>query len=274
MADSTHPPVVLILAGSDPSGGAGICADIQAVSALGAHPAPVITTLTVQDTRDAYAVEALAPDFVIAQARAVLEDLPVRAVKLGLLGTAAIGRAVAELLAGLRGVPVVIDPVLAAAGGAALAEDALGAVYRERLLPHASLLTPNALELERLAPDAVGHDARVAGLLALGVAAVLVKGGDEPTPEVTDVLHRDGRAPRSWCWPRRTGSFHGSGCTLASAIAARLAHGDELEVAVDLAERFTQRALARSWRLGRGQRIPARRPCAARAIRACAVCMR
>ena len=129
---SPVPPVVLILAGNDPSGGAGLGADIQAVTALGAHPAPVVTALTVQDTRDAYAVEPVAARLVVDQAEAVLADLPVAAIKLGLLGTAEVCRAVAALLARHPRIPAVIDPVLFAAGGAALAGGARLVQYRDK----------------------------------------------------------------------------------------------------------------------------------------------
>ena len=256
---SDNPPVVLILAGNDPSGGAGLCADTQAVTALGAHPAPVVTALTVQDTRNAYAVEPVATKLVVDQAEAVLADLPVAAIKLGLLGTAELGRAVAALLARHPTVPTVIDPVLFAAGGAALAEAELVAVYLGALAPRATVLTPNAQESRRLAPDGAAPEARGRALIAGGAAWVLVKGGDEDTPDVHDLLlGRDGTA-RSFRSPRLAGQFHGSGCTLASAIAARLAHGDAVPTAVATARAHVERWLSASWQLGRGQRIPARR---------------
>jgi len=254
-----NPPVVLILAGNDPSGGAGLAADIQAVTALGAHPAPVVTALTVQDTVNARAVQTVDPQLVIAQAEAVLADMAVAAIKLGLLGSAEIGEAVAELLARHPHLPVVVDPVLYAAGGAALAEERLVAVYLERLAVRAALITPNALESRRLAPTAADAQARARVLLARGAGAVLIKGGDETTPSVINELHAADGSVERWEWPRLPGSFHGSGCTLASAIAARLAHGDALRAAVAAAQDATQRWLATSWQLGRGQRIPARR---------------
>lgn len=256
---SANPPVVLILAGNDPSGGAGVGADIQAITALGAHPAPVITALTVQDTRDAHTVEPVATRLVIDQAEAVLADLPVAAIKLGLLGTADICRAVAALLARHPAIPTVIDPVLFAAGGAALAEAEVVGAYLESLLPRATVLTPNAEESRRLALGAATPEARGRALLARGARWVLVKGGDEDTPAVHDLLlGADGSAwPHTW--PRLTGQFHGSGCSLASAIAARLAHGDAMPEAVATAQGHVQRWLAASWQLGCGQRIPARR---------------
>jgi len=253
------PPVMLIVSGNDPSGGAGIVADVQTATALGVHPAPVVTAITVQDTRDAYAVRCIDAGLVGAQARAVLEDMPVRAIKLGLLGSAAIATALADLLEGHRDLPVVIDPVLAAAGGTVLTDDGLLDVYLARLLPLAALTTPNALEGRRLVPEAADSNGRADALFARGVRAVLFKGGDEATPDVCNELFVAGQETKRWRWPRLPGRFHGSGCTLASAITARLAHGDPLLEAVEAGQRFAQRALERSWRLGRGQRIPDRR---------------
>lgn len=258
MQHHTHPPVVLVIAGNDPSGGAGIAADIQAVTTLGCHPAPVLAALTVQDTVNAYAVESVAADFVFAQAQRVLNDLPVAAIKLGLLGSAAIGEAIAALLSEHPRIPVVTDPVLVAAGGAELAESALIAVYRERILPRTTLLTPNALELRRLAPDLPDTGRRAAALLDLGVPWVLAKGGDEATPAVENFLYgRNGETHR-WMTDRLAGEHHGSGCTLASAIAAKLAQGEPVPQAIDHAQAFTFSALANGWQLGHGQRIPNR----------------
>ncbi|HEX7030304.1 MAG TPA: hydroxymethylpyrimidine/phosphomethylpyrimidine kinase [Gammaproteobacteria bacterium] len=258
MQQTISPPVVLVIAGNDPSGGAGIAADIQAITRLGAHPAPVIAALTVQDTVNAYAVESVDADFVADQAGKVLDDLPVRAIKLGLLGSAANGEAVAALLARHPGIPVVVDPVLVAAGGAQLAEEELLAVYRERILPLATLLTPNALELRRLAPDLPDTRARAFALLDRGASWVLAKGGDENTPAVENFLfNRDGER-QAWKTERLGGEHHGSGCTLAAGIAAQLARGEPVPRAIELAQRFTFSALANGWTLGRGQRIPNR----------------
>ncbi|HEV2110069.1 MAG TPA: hydroxymethylpyrimidine/phosphomethylpyrimidine kinase [Gammaproteobacteria bacterium] len=251
------PPVVLIIAGNDPSGGAGLAADIQAVTALGAHPAPVVAALTVQDTRDVSRVVALEPELVSEQAQRVLEDLPVAAVKLGLLASATVGHAVAELLRRHPRLPLVVDPVLRASGGGALVEDALLQVYLHELFPLATLITPNADEGRRLAPDAVDTVARAEALLKTGAAYVLMKGADEATPEVHNTLFGAG-ARQDFSWPRLPGAYHGSGCTLASAIAALLARGDALPAAVDKAQRYTWEALRDGWRLGKGQSIPNR----------------
>lgn len=255
---SAHRPVVLIIAGNDPSGGAGLAADTQAVSALSAHPAPVVTALTVQDTVNAYRVEATAAELVAAQAEAVLKDMPVAAIKLGLLANAAIGRAVAKLLRQHPGVPVVLDPVLFAAGGAKLAEEALISTYLEELLPLATIATPNAAESRRLAPAAADAAERAAVLLSRGAAHVLIKGADEDTPEVKNTLFSRDRPPQEFTWPRLPGQYHGSGCTLASAIAALIARGADVAQAVAEAQAYAWKALQHGWRPGKGQWIPDR----------------
>jgi hydroxymethylpyrimidine/phosphomethylpyrimidine kinase len=259
---SLPPPTVLIVAGNDPSGGAGIAADLQAITVAGGHPAPVITALTVQDTVNARAVEPVEAAFVAAQMEAVLGDLRVSAVKIGLLATAAIAAAVADVLGRYPGIPVVLDPVLVAAGGARLAEDALVGTILERLCPLTTLLTPNAHEIRRLAPGLGDTAGRAAALRGAGCAFVLAKGGDEVDEgggEVINTLYGPPE-PRTFRWPRLEGSFHGSGCTLASACAARLAHGDSVEEAVARAQAMTHRWLERAFQPGRGQLVPLRHP--------------
>ncbi|HET6655828.1 MAG TPA: hydroxymethylpyrimidine/phosphomethylpyrimidine kinase [Gammaproteobacteria bacterium] len=256
----TTTPAVLVIAGLDPSGGAGLVADIQTLTALGVHPAVAATTLTVQDTRNAYEVRALDADFVVAQARAVLADMPIAAIKLGLLGSAATGEAVAALLNESPEIPVVLDPVLVASGGAKLAEDALIDTMRNALLPRAALATPNHREFLRLASDGDNDDERATAVLACGCPNLLVTGGDSDTADVRNTLYSTGRAPQQYQWPRLAGPFHGSGCTLAAAAAAGLARGMSVADAVAAAQDFTFDALKRAQPLGRGQPIPNRMP--------------
>ncbi|MGA9853491.1 MAG: bifunctional hydroxymethylpyrimidine kinase/phosphomethylpyrimidine kinase [Gammaproteobacteria bacterium] len=258
MQVSTRPPVVLIIAGNDPSGGAGLAADIQAVTALGGHPAPVITALTVQDTVNVRQVEAISPQLVIRQVETVLADMPVAAIKLGLLADAGIGRAVAQVLREHAGIPVVLDPVLAAGGGAQLAEKALIAVYLEALLPLATIVTPNTTESRRLAPNATDMQARAAVLLARGCRHVLIKGADEDTADVHNILFNQEGTQKEFTWPRLPGKYHGSGCTLAAAIAILLAKGRASFEAVEIAQQYTWETLKRGWHLGKGQAIPNR----------------
>ena len=260
MQRASIPPVVLIIAGNDPTGGAGLAADIQAVSALGAHPAPVAAVLTVQDTRDVSRVEPVDPVLVAEQADAVLADLPVAAVKLGLLASAAVGRAVAALLRAHPKLPLVVDPVLKAGGGEILAEEALIEVYRREIFPRATLITPNAAESRRFIPGTSDATALGAALLALGAAHVLIKGADEATPAVRNLFMSADGSRQEFTWPRLPGVYHGSGCTLASAAAALLALGETPAAAVSRAQDYTWKALQAGMPLGRGQFIPRRFP--------------
>ncbi|HEX5314242.1 MAG TPA: hydroxymethylpyrimidine/phosphomethylpyrimidine kinase [Gammaproteobacteria bacterium] len=247
-------PTLLVIAGLDPSGGAGLAADIEAAIALGAYPAPVASLLTVQDSRRVLQVMPLDPALVRAQAEAVLADLRVAAVKLGALGTAAIGTAVADLLERHRQIPVVTDPVLAASGGGeVLGEPALLALYRERIFPRSLVATPNRAELAALAP---GDGA--AELVALGLPACLVTDGDGRSERIVHELHTVQGIRLLPGGPRLPGVFHGTGCSFASAIAARVAVGDSLEEAIDAAERFLRRALAQAFVPGAGQAVPGR----------------
>jgi hydroxymethylpyrimidine/phosphomethylpyrimidine kinase len=252
------PPVVLIVAGNDPSGGAGITADIQTVTALGAHPAPVIAVLTVQDTVNARRVQPVSPDWVAEQMRSVLADMPVAAVKLGLLTSADTAATVARVLAEHALLSLVVDPVLTAGGGAPLAEEALIEAYLQELTPHATVVTPNAAEIRRLAPREQDIAARAAILLKRGAQHVLVKGADQDTPEVHNTLFSHDGGSKQFTWPRLPGRYHGSGCTLASAIAAHLALGHAVPDAVEKAQAYTWRTLQQGWRLGQGQLIPNR----------------
>lgn len=258
MSAMNNPPVVLAISGLDPSGGAGIQADIEAIAAQGCHAASVVTTLTVQDTRNAWRVEAVDPVLLVEQAEAVLADLDVRVVKLGLLGNAGIGAAVADLLERHADIPVVLDPVLVAGGGARLAEDPLVPVMLERLVPRALCVTPNRDEALALVPGREDADACACELAGLGAAYVLLKGGhDESTDVVNRLVAANGEVAR-YRFKRLAGGFHGSGCTLAAALAARLARGEDPETAVQLAQQYVQLTLENAYRIGRGLPIPAR----------------
>lgn len=254
---SASPPLLLCLSGHDPTGGAGLHADLEAAAAQGVHALSLVTALTAQDTRDVRKVVAVDADLLEEQLALLLADAPITAVKLGLLGSAAQVEVIVRALARLR-VPVVLDPVLRAGGGSNLASAELERAVLEHLLPQVTVLTPNAAEARRLAPaETLADSART--LLARGCANVLVTGGDEPGAEVCNTWHGADRAePLSYRWPRLAETFHGAGCTLAASIAARLALGDTVEQALDRGQRWTQHALARAVRVGRGRRIPGR----------------
>lgn len=246
---------VLILAGSDSGGGAGVQADIKTVTALGGYAATAITAITVQNTLGVSAVHPVAPEVVTAQARAVLDDIGADAIKTGMLGDAAMVRAVAQVLEA-AGAPAVVDPVITAKGGAALlAAEALDAV-RERLVPLAALLTPNAPEAEALTGLRVAttDDLRRAGeaLLQSGARAVLMKGGHVAGERVVDLLMTPAGETLFEAERLVTRHTHGTGCTLASACAVGIAQGLPLTEAVARAWDYVHQAMLHAPGLGAG----------------------
>lgn len=241
---SAREPVVLTIAGSDPSGGAGLQADLKTATVLGCYGASVVTGLTVQDTTGVHGVHPVPPEVVRAQLDAVAADLDVRAVKTGMLGDAALVRAVAEgLEASLPGVPLVLDPVMVATSGHRLVpEDAVAAIA-ELLVPRALVVTPNAPEAEVLTGTADRPEA-ARRILAMGARWALVKGGHVPQDGVVTDLLVDAAGERRLEAPwLDTPHTHGTGCTLAAGIAARLALGDDVPDAVASAHAFLQGAL-------------------------------
>lgn len=253
-------PVVLCLGGHDPVGGAGIQADIETVAALGGHAASAITCLTVQDSRDVRRLAPVEPALLRDQAEAVLGDLPVAAIKIGLIGDALLVAEIAALLQRHADLPVVLDPVLAAGGGAELTSERLQRAMRDELLPLTDLATPNLAEAQRLSGRLAPADC-ARELLLTGCKAVLLTGADSAgeSPEVVNRLYRDDGREEHWHWARLPHSYHGSGCTLASACACLLAQGRDLVDAVAEAQRFTDAALHAGWRPGKGQHLPWRR---------------
>lgn len=259
MDENKSPPRgrVLIIAGSDSGGGAGIQADIKTVTALGGYAATAITAVTVQDTLGVHGVHSIPIETIEAQARVVLADIGADAIKTGMLSSVAVVELVGRLLDGPgAGIPAVIDPVMVAKGGASLLQDvAVMAVARE-LVPRATLLTPNAPEAEALTGIAVADldGQRLAGerLLRMGAKAVLMKGGHVPGATVVDLLLTP-QGETSFEGPRiETRNTHGTGCTLASACAAGLAQGMRLEDAVARAWAYVAEAIRRAPGFGKG----------------------
>jgi hydroxymethylpyrimidine/phosphomethylpyrimidine kinase len=248
-------PSALTIAGSDSGGGAGIQADLKTFAAHGVHGLSAIAALTAQHTRGVTAVHVPDVAFLRAQVDACFDDFDVRAVKLGMLATAGVIDAVAGLLAPHRAVPVVLDPVMVATSGAKLlADDALDAL-RTRLLPMAAIVTPNLPEAELLLGETIGDVAAMhracAALRERGAQAVLLKGGHLAEGDVVVDVFADARGLRDIRHPRLAIEAHGTGCTLASAIAARLARGDALEAACVAASDYVHRALVSGYRPGR-----------------------
>jgi hydroxymethylpyrimidine/phosphomethylpyrimidine kinase len=243
-------PCVLVFAGLDPSGGAGIQADLEAIAAQGAHALPIVTALTVQDNNRVREVVPVDACLLTRQAALLAESMPIRAIKVGIPGSLANAEAIAGIVRMLRvrrpALPLVLDPVLASGHGDPLARgDALAALAP--LLALATVLTPNLAEAAAIGPVAHSH--------------VLITGGHGTGDEVINRwISTDGMqdAAREWRWPRLPGEFHGSGCTLASSLAARLALGEPMAQALENAQRYCNQALTDSYPIAPGQRIPRR----------------
>lgn len=257
-------PLVMSFAATDPSGGAGLQADLLTIASMGCHPLSVVTAITVQDTSGVDDVLPMDPEWVIDQARAMLEDVPVAAFKIGLLGSVENIVAIAEILADYPDVPLVLDPVLASGRGDELANEDMLDAMRELLIPQTTIITPNSIEARRLALDEDNDqdDPKLAEcakrILHMGCEYVLITGTHEQTPKVLNTLYAETGVLNSQSWARLPGIYHGSGCTLAAAIAALLAQGVDMQEAVKEAQEYTWQTLNAGFRPGMGQHIPDR----------------
>ncbi len=259
---SSLPPIVLAFAATDPSGGAGLQADVITLSSMGCHPLSVVTAITIQDTMGVEEMMALDAEWVADQARCVLEDMPVAAFKIGLVGSIENIAAIAEVVSDYPEIPLVLDPVLASGRGDELVTDEMISALRDLLVPQTTILTPNSVEARRLAQEEGEEDIDLAEcarrLLATGCEYVLITGTHENTPQVVNTLYGQEGVVRTDSWERLPGSYHGSGCTLASAIAATIANGLSISDAVKDAQEYTWQTLKVAFRPGMGQHIPDR----------------
>jgi hydroxymethylpyrimidine/phosphomethylpyrimidine kinase len=257
-------PIVLTFGATDPSGGAGLQADILTIASMGCHPLTVVTAITVQDTGGVDDILPIDAEWVSDQARAVLEDMPVAAFKIGLLGSVENIAAIAEVISDYPDIPLVFDPVLASGRGDELTDEDMLDALRELLLPQTTILTPNSIEARRLIQDEDNDEDNpdlaecAKRIVQLGCEYVLVTGTHEHTPKVINTLYGESGIVRSDSWARLSGIYHGSGCTLASAITALLANGLSMNEAVKEAQEFTWQALKYAFRPGMGQHIPDR----------------
>jgi hydroxymethylpyrimidine/phosphomethylpyrimidine kinase len=254
---SSATPIVLTFAGTDPTGGAGLQADVLTLASMGCHPLSVVTALTVQDTLGVVALDAVDSRRVRMQAERVLAEMKVAAFKLGVLGSAANVEAIAAILAQYADIPVVLDPVLASGRGDPLAAEDMIDALRELLVPQSTVVTPNSIEARRLAGCSSLRES-AQRLIDCGAQFVLVTGTHEPLAEVVNTLYDSGGVVREDRWPRLAGNYHGSGCTLASALAAALANGLGVPEAARDAQEFTWQSLASGFRPGGGQWLPDR----------------
>ncbi len=251
-------PNVLCFSGLDPTGGAGLQADIETLFSIGCHTLPVATAVTAQNTHNAITISITDPTLVVQQARAVLEDIPVQCFKIGLTGDVAIIEVLHSILRDYPNVPVVMDPIFKAGGGFQFGSRDLVEATRSLLLPLTTVLTPNIDEIMQLAPAADSVEACAAELLETGCRHILLTGTHASTKEVVNKFFSLHKGLSLFTWPRLEHSYHGSGCTLASSLAGYIAHGLDLHDAVKQAQRFTWESLSHGSRIGFGQHIPDR----------------
>lgn len=252
-------PIVLSFSGHDPSGGAGIQADIETIHALQCQPVTVISCLTIQNSVNVENITPIAADFLHQQLTCLAADFPIAAIKIGLLGSIDAVNTIRLFIEQNPSIPVVLDPILAAGGGTGLTSESLQEEIYNRLIPLCTLVTPNAPEARRLTKRAnlLGC---AENLINQGATSVLITGTHEETEEVTNTLYQLDEPPIAQRWQRLPYSYHGSGCTLASACAAGLAQGKKLADACSQAQEFTWSSLHKGWKPGKGQHIPLRQP--------------
>ncbi len=259
MIDSTSPPVVLVFAGADPSGGAGIQASIESIASHGCHAVTIVTAITVQDTDNVHGYAPLDAEIIVDQARTILEDMPVSTIQIGMIGSTEAVEAINSILIDYPDIPVILDPILVAGGGTTLAEtDVLDAI-KHLLLPLTTILTPNTIEAYALAAGADTLDACAFSILEYGCDYILITGTHDNTTNVTNSLYSiENSLVRRFEWERLPHQYHGSGCTLSASIAAIIANGIEPIEAIKQAQEYTWNALSSGHRLGMGQHIPNR----------------
>lgn len=245
-----QPPIVAVFAGNDPSGGAGLCADIQTLSLIGCHTAPILTCSTVQNTHNVQAILPMPAQHILQQAESIFQDLPIKAIKLGLLGSMGAVQAVMQIVQNYPHIPLIWDPILAAGGGHKLADEQLQMAMYNNILPQATIITPNTHELQALSESGkLTHD---------GYNWLLITGTHTTTEQVNNHLYQAGNLLQSWQFTRLKANYHGSGCTLAAAIAGYVAQGNDIPAAVQAAQNLTYNCLLRGYSVGSGQWLPKR----------------
>ena len=259
---NTTIPSVLVFAGLDPSGGAGIQADIEALASHGCHTCPVMTVNTTQDTFDIKSISPVPADQVIAQAHTITNDVRISAIKIGLIGNVALISELRDFIDEFPDIPVILDPVLSSGNGTSLSDSKYVQALANYLLPVTTILTPNHLEAKTLVnvlrPGLADESTFGQVLLDQGCELVLITGGHRDDKEVINTLYQPGQAPESFYWQRLPGSFHGSGCTLASSLAGLFAQNQRTNSAIQQAQEYTWGSLRHAYSVGHGQSIPNR----------------
>ncbi|PHS73239.1 MAG: hydroxymethylpyrimidine/phosphomethylpyrimidine kinase [Cycloclasticus sp.] len=253
-------PIVLTISGHDPSGGAGVMADAEAISHHGCHPCSILTCLTVQDSTTVHKLSPLDADGIVEQANVLFNDMPIAAIKIGLTGSVECVSAIVNILSQHPNIPVIFDPVLACGDGTPLANKPLVNTLVNDLLPLVTVLTPNTLEASTLSglSDASPIKDMAIKLLQTDVDYVLITGGHTTDVDISNHLFHKNQCIQTKNWARQAGEYHGTGCTLASAIAALIAKGLNIEEAVGQAQSYTDNAIRTAQIVGKGQAFPNR----------------
>ena len=258
MQAKIHRSPILCIGGLDPSGGAGLQADIETIAACGGHALPIATCLTAQNTSTVDGISPVNPDFILNQADLLLKDFKISGCKIGVIPNTSIVTAIAEIISHLQGVPIVFDPVISASSGTRFTEVETIEAMKKYLFPHTSVVTPNHFEIAELTQRDRDIETQCEMLCDYGSEYVLLTGGDCLTPMVTNSLYSSEGLIREYTWQRLSNHYHGSGCTLSSAISTYLALGADIETAAEKAQLFTLHALEHAESLGTGQWIPNR----------------
>lgn len=253
-----NPPVILCFSGLDPSGGAGLQADIETLISIGCHCAPIATVLTDQDSQDVKAMQAVDGDFILQQANTLINDLNIAAIKIGLLANLNTASALRHFFQDHPGIPVIWDPVIASGGGSELIDrDSIDAAAH-LLLPFTHIATPNSSEARILSHQTDSLETCAHAMMDMGCDYVLITGTHENTPRVENKLWGNGRALLSYHWDRLPHHYHGSGCTLSTAVAGYIGQGLDPLSATREAQAFTWKALESAKKIGSGQHFPYR----------------
>lgn len=256
MNSNNQKPVVLVLAGHDPSGGAGIQADIESIAHTGCHAATIITSLTAQNTNEVTEIIPQKPESFRKQIRLILEDMEIASCKIGMIGNIELIDVIQSELSKIN-IPIVLDPVINATSGRTFSDENICKKILSSLFPLATLVTPNSEEAKLLS-QSVDLEVAANKLLTYGTKAVLITGTHEATNDVINLFYTKDNTSANYQWERLSGTFHGSGCTLSSRIAALLALGNDLKTAVEDAQAYTWNTLKHGLKLGQGQAQPDR----------------
>lgn len=257
------PPIVLCFSGNDPSGGTGISGDILTLASLGCHALPILTAITTQDSMGIEEMMPVEVDWVSDQARFILEDMPVKAFKVGMVGSIENMAVIAEIVTDYPDIPLILDPAFISGGSQVLFSDEFIAAMNELLLPYARIITPNSIEARLLTmgdpeEERISLEESARHILKQECDYVLITGTHENTPKVVNTLYDSSGKLFSMEWDRLPGSFHGKGSTLSAALAGALAKGISVEEAVKEAQEYTWQTLKHGYRAGMGKNLPDR----------------